>query len=83
MGALFQSNYGSIIGIYGKKAEKTVKKLLKQDFIQFLGSDVHRPNQIYHNIPKIMKKLKRIISIEKIEELTTINPQKVLDNEEI
>ena len=83
MGALFQSNYGSIIGIYGKKAEKTVKKLLKQDFIQFLGSDVHRPNQIYHNIPKIMKKLKRIISSEKIEELTTINPQKVLDNEEI
>ena len=27
MGALFQSNYGSIVGWYGKDAEKTMKKL--------------------------------------------------------
>ena len=83
MGALFQSNYGSVIGIYGKKAEKAVKKLLKEDLIHFLGSDVHRENQIYPKMPKIMKKLNKIISQKKIEELTTINPQKVLDNQEI
>ena len=35
MGALFQSNYGSIIGMYGEKAKKTVKKLLKQNLIHF------------------------------------------------
>ena len=39
MGALFQANYGSIIGMYGKKAEKTLKKLLKNDLIRFFGSD--------------------------------------------
>ena len=83
MGALLQSNYGSIIGLYGKKPEKTVKKLLKEDLIHFLGSDVHRTNQIYPKIPKIIKKLNKIISEEKIEELTEINPQKVLNNEEI
>lgn len=83
MGALFQANYGSVIGMYGQKAKKTVKKLLKEDLIQFLGSDVHRPNQIYPYIPKIIKKLNKIISEEKIEELTTINPQKVLNNEYI
>lgn len=83
MGTLFQANYGSIIGMYGKKAEKTVKKLLKNNQIHFLGSDVHRSNQIYPKIPKIMKKLSKIISAEKIEELTTINPQKVLENAEI
>ena len=83
MGALFQSNYGSIIGLYGKRPEKTVKKLLKEDLINFLGSDVHRTNQIYPKIPKIIKKLNKIISEEKIEELTEINPQKVLNNEEI
>lgn len=82
MGAMFQANYGSILGMYGEKAKKTVKKLLKQDLIQFLGSDVHRTNQIYPLIPKAIKKMSKIISEEKIEELTTINPQKVLNNEE-
>lgn len=83
MGALLQSNYGSIIGMYGRKAESTVKKLLKEDAVQFLGSDVHREKQVYDKIPKILKKLNKIISEEKIDELTIINPQKVLNNEEI
>lgn len=83
MGALFQSNYGSIIGMYGEKAKKTVKKLLKQNLIHFFGSDVHRPEQIYPKIPKILKKLSKIVSQEKLEELTTLNAQKVLDDEEI
>lgn len=83
MGALLQSNYGSIIGMYGKKSESTVKKLLKEDAVQFLGSDVHREKQVYDKIPKILKKLNKIVSKEKIDELTIINPQKVLNNEEI
>lgn len=83
MGALFQSNYGSIIGMYGERAKKTVKKLLKQNLIHFLGSDVHRAEQIYPKIPKIMKKLSKIVSQEKLEELTTLNAQKVLNDEEI
>ena len=83
MGAMFQSNYGSIIGLYGKKAEKTVKKLLKENLIQFLGSDVHREEHVYVLMPKILKKLKKIISSDRLEEITNINPQKVLDNEEI
>ena len=83
MGALFQSNYGSIVGWYGKDAEKTMKKLLKEDFIHFLGSDVHRTNHTYTIIPKALKKLRKIISEEKLEELTTLNAQKVLDNQEI
>lgn len=83
MGALFQSNYGSIVGWYGKDAEKTMKKLLKEDVIHFLGSDVHRVNHTYTIIPKALKKLRKIISEEKLEELTTINAQKVLNDEEI
>lgn len=83
MGALFQSNYGSIIGMYGKKAEKTIKKLLKERLIQFLGSDVHYENQIYPKISKAIKKIKKILSDEELEKLTTTNAQKVLNNENI
>ncbi len=83
MGTLCQSNYGSIIGLYGKKTEKTVKKLLKNNLIHFFGSDVHRQEQIYNKIPKAIKKIKKIISEDKFIELSEINPQKVLNNEEI
>ena len=82
MGALFQSNYGSVIGMYGSSAKKTLKKLLKEDLISFLGSDVHAAGQIYPQIPKILKKLNKWISTEKIEELTTLNAEKVLISKE-
>lgn len=83
MGALFQANYGSIIGMYGLKAKKTLKILLKNNLISFFGSDVHRPEQVYNKMPKIIKKLKKIISNEEFEEFTEINPEKVLKNENI
>ena len=83
MGALFQSNYGSIIGMYGLKAKKTLKILLKNNLISFFGSDVHRPEQVYNKMPKIIKKLKKIISNEEFEEFTEINLEKVLKNENI
>ena len=83
MGALFQSNYGSIVGMYGSRAQKTIKELLKKDLVSFLGSDVHRTGQIYPKIPKILKKLSKIISDQKLKELTTLNAQKVLNDENI
>lgn len=83
MGALFQSNYGSIIGMYGNSAKKTVKKLLKENLISFLGSDVHKTGQIYSKIPKILKKLNRWIPSDMVQNLTTFNAQKVLENQEI
>lgn len=83
MGALFQSNYGSIIGMYGSGAKKTIKQLLKNDLISFMGSDVHKTGQIYPQIPKILKKMNKLISSEKLEKLTTLNAQEVLKDKEI
>jgi len=78
-----QANYGSIIGLYGKKAQIIVKKLLQNNMVHFLGSDVHRQNTIYPKIPQILTILNSIISTEKLEELTTINPKFVLQNKRI
>lgn len=77
---LIQSNYGSILGIYGKKAEKTVKYLLKKNLIDFLGTDTHRKNTIYLEIEKAIKKVTKIIGEEKLKELTTTNARKILEN---
>ena len=83
LGVLFQSNFGSLVGIYGNDAKKTVKLLLKANMIHFMGSDVHRANTIYAQMDKIMKELRKTISNEKIEEITEINPSLVLQDKEI
>ena len=82
-GVLLQMNYGSIIGMYGNAAEKTGKILLKNNFIHFLGTDTHKSDKIYKNIELIKNKLRKIISEDKIQKLTEINPNKVLDNKKI
>lgn len=83
LGVLFQSNYGSIIGQYGKQAKKTVTKLIENDFIHFLGSDAHRHKSIYTKIPSAIEELSKIVLEDKIKELTTINPKLVLENKNI
>lgn len=83
LGVLFQANYGSIIGMYGKEAQKTVRLLLKHDMIHFLGSDVHRTKTIYTKMPEIKQELQKVLERDKFKKLTKINPQLVLDNETI
>lgn len=81
-GCLIQCNYGSIVNLYGREAEKTIKTLLKKNQVHFLGSDVHRENGTYLIILDAIKKIRKIIGKNKINEITTINPKKILQNEE-
>ena len=60
-----QSNFCSILGKYGSKAKLVVKKLLENDMVHFLGSDVHKQNTIYLNINLAIKKITEIIGEEK------------------
>ena len=82
-GVLMQANFGSVIGLYGEKAEVIVKRLIENDMVHFLGSDVHRRKTIYPHMPEIIKELEFIIGKDKLKELTTINPNLVLINERI
>lgn len=82
-GVLMQANYGSILGLYGEKAQIIVKKFLENDMIHFLGSDVHKKNSIYTKIGQALNEIKFIVGEEKLKELTTINPSLVLKNEKI
>ena len=82
-GALMQANYGSIIGQYGEKPQIIVRKMLENNMIHFLGTDVHRQNPIYAKIPQILVELTNIIGEEKLRELTSTNPKLVLQNKKI
>lgn len=82
-GVLFQSNIGSIIGIYGNDAKKTVKKLLKHKMVHFIGTDTHRPNSIYPKVEKALKKLGKIVPEDELEKIICENAKCVLENKDI
>lgn len=83
MGVLLQSNYGSILGIYGQSAKNILKKMLKEDLVDLLGSDVHRENTIYPKVPKAIKKISKYISEDRLEELINDNAEQILNGEDI
>lgn len=81
LGILVQSNYGSFMGLYGKKAKVTAEILLKNKLIHFLSSDTHKQGTIYENIDKIIKNLIHISGDNKyIRKITTINAQDILND---
>ncbi len=82
-GVLMQCNYGSFIGQYGEKAEILIKKFLKNDMVHFLGTDVHKENTIYPQIPSVLEELEKFIGKDKLETITTINPNMALENRKI
>ena len=83
LGVLFQSNYGSILGVYGLSAKFTVKKMLKNGLVSFLGTDVHKQGSIYPQVPKALKKISKLISDEYLDDLTTNNAEIILNGENL
>lgn len=80
MGCLFQGNLGSLFGIYGKKSKRQLEKLLRNDFIHFLGNDIHH-NMRWFNYKRVVRKLNRILLDEdKVLGLLSGNAKKILED---
>ncbi len=77
MGVLFQCNMGSILGKYGKEAQKLVKKMAKEKMIFTFGSDIHHPNK-NNFLVLARKKLLKYYSESELNKLLVINPRKIL-----
>ncbi|MBQ3309638.1 hypothetical protein IJG78_03100 [Candidatus Saccharibacteria bacterium] len=78
MGCVLQGEYLTMAGKYGKRAEKTLKKLLFDDKIFCLASDVHKFSDEYQT-ELVQKKLMKILGDEvKLRELTIDNPRKII-----
>lgn len=64
-GLLFQANFSSIIGCYGKHSQKMLKYLLKKGYIDYLATDIHHitNTSTLDNFDLIKKKIVKIIGI--------------------
>ena len=83
LGALFQGNYLSLLGRYGDRAKKLLKRYLKERKIVILASDVHKPSTDY-NVKKAKKRLKWLLKDKKyLEDLLENNFLKIINNKNI
>lgn len=83
LGCFLQGNYMSLLGKYGKKAKKTLKYLLKKNYISFLCSDIHHSHNDYH-LPEAEKAVLKILKSEnKVQQLFIENPERVIKNKSI
>lgn len=77
MGCLLQGEILTVTGKYGKREEKTFKKLLLDGKIFCLASDAHKPED--YDFTVAMKKLQKIVrDPAKLEELLVTNPGKII-----
>ena len=84
LGVLLQVNFESIGGKYGPNAKKNVKYILKNNLAAFLGGDIHHANSEYFDsFEKNKKKIIKLVGENKYNELTNVNPMKMLNNEKI
>lgn len=83
LGVIFQSNIGSIFGMYGKDVKKTIKKLFKRKYIDLLSSDIHHKSYNYDYFYKIEKKLKKYYTEDEIKDLLINNAKKIINNKNI
>lgn len=77
-GVEIQSNFGSIIGKYGKKSQKLLKYLLKHHLVEYFGTDIHRPNsEVIQKFAKIERRLKHYAGKKYYQEIIN-NAQKLI-----
>ena len=81
-GVLLQSNVASAYGKYGKKAQKTLKNMLKRGFVHFLATDSHNTHT-YEKIDLAMKKIRKWNKDEERLNVILSNSEKVINNEKI
>ena len=78
-GIFLQVNLGSLTGKYGKKAEKLAKKLLKDDLVFTLATDIHHKTDTSKFIDAL-KKLEKCVGAIKADELLNKNPRQILES---
>ena len=78
IGVKFQCNIDSILGAYGKEAKKTVKWMLKNKLISFIGTDIHNKKDNYKYIDKAIKKFKKYLNEEELNKILEENAKSII-----
>lgn len=83
MGGYIQVNAGTFSGECGFQAKRFVHKLVKQDLVDFVGSDAHNVTDRRPQMLKCAEYLKKIHGREYMERVLKDNPQRMVSNKEL
>lgn len=83
LGVLFQINCGSPIGMFGEKESILSIKMLNSGFADFIASDAHNANGRSTDLSSMMDYYPDTVETEYLTRATQINPQIVLNDEQL
>jgi protein-tyrosine phosphatase len=78
IGVYFQGNIDSLVGKYGPTSEKMIIRLLKENKLVFLATDIHQKKHDYKKWNEARNKALKYISKDVYDTLTRINPSKLI-----
>ena len=79
-GAYLQVNAGSILGEEGFQAKRFCKKLMKNNMLDFIGSDCHRTDKRVPNLGACAEYMEKKMGKDYMERIFIRNPQKIVEN---
>ncbi len=82
MGAFLQVNAGSVVGANGRTAKKFCRKLMKQDLLQFVGTDAHRIDVRRPMLSPCVDYVVRKMGKEYAKKIFIENPKKIVTRSE-
>ena len=82
-GALTQMNIGSLLGRYGRKVQKTSKRLLRDNLIHIIASDIHSVPSGGYPLTETINIVTKIIDKNKPLQMVKTVPEKILRGETI
>jgi len=80
IGAYLQVNAESILGEEGFAIKRFCKKLMKNNMLDFVGTDCHRTNKRIPNLGSCAEYMEKKMGREYTERILVHNPQKIIEN---
>ena len=81
MGAVIQVNAGSVIGDSGSKVKKFIKRLLKEEIVDVIGTDAHSNGRRSPRIQECAKYICRKFDEDYAKALLRDNAERILKGE--
>lgn len=83
LGGYIQVNAGTVAGDLGRKNQRIVKKLLKNNTVHFIGTDSHSERSRAPRMEKSISYIRKKFGEDMVKELFYINPKKIIENKYI
>lgn len=77
-GVLMQVTFGSLVGLFGKSAQRTAELLLRDEAVTVLASDAHSAGQRFVSVEEGLRRAEELVGPARLRQLVYDNPKALL-----